>query len=359
LIHRCFTILLFLSTVFLPYAANAASEDDTRPSFDVVRIDRAGIAVLAGRGPADAEIQILSGQQPLTKTYSSRDGEWVVILDGALAPGNHELNLIARLNNGVVREAAHILLILVPPITGLQSHKVERDISSKPKKAVETEMKADDISETSEAAEDDKKSSEAKVKEAPGPVALLLAKKPGGASRLLQKPEPAKGLSHYELAIDKIEFDEHGEFNLSGAAAAASFVRIYLNNKLVAEEKVGDNSRWSASMRGRLDQKTQYLRIDQIEIDGFVEARIEVPFSPQIFSAEMLVKLDERAATDASFNKATGVKIAVKPGENLWQIAKRDKHGRTKYTIVYQANKSQIRDPEKVFSGQIQSAVNP
>ena len=49
---------------------------------------------------------------------------------------------------------------------------------------------------------------------------------------------------------------------------------------------------------------------------------------------------------------ATG-RVVIQPGNNLWQIS-RVIYGRGRqYTVIYEANKTQIRDPDKIYPGQI------
>ncbi|HWT08918.1 MAG TPA: LysM peptidoglycan-binding domain-containing protein, partial [Roseomonas sp.] len=66
-------------------------------------------------------------------------------------------------------------------------------------------------------------------------------------------------------------------------------------------------------------------------------ARIEVPF-----------QRDEVPA-----NAFDARSVVVQPGTNLWRIA-RATYGRgTRFTVIYQANREQIRDPNRIFPGQI------
>jgi nucleoid-associated protein YgaU len=80
------------------------------------------------------------------------------------------------------------------------------------------------------------------------------------------------------------------------------------------------------------------LRVDQISpADGRVLARAEVPFQREELPAEAFAEQ----------------RIVVQPGNNLWRIA-RATYGRgTRYTVIYQANKDQIADPNRIFPGQV------
>jgi nucleoid-associated protein YgaU len=69
---------------------------------------------------------------------------------------------------------------------------------------------------------------------------------------------------------------------------------------------------------------------------GSVAARIEVPFQRD--------RLQEDVLADG--------RLVVQPGTNLWRIARRVYGQGTRYTVIYQANREQIRDPNRIYPGQ-------
>ena len=55
----------------------------------------------------------------------------------------------------------------------------------------------------------------------------------------------------------------------------------------------------------------------------------------------------------AGKEQADGQLLVVAPGTNLWRIA-RATYGRgAAYTIIYQANREQIEDPDRIYPGQV------
>jgi len=79
------------------------------------------------------------------------------------------------------------------------------------------------------------------------------------------------------------------------------------------------------------------LRVDEVDDNGKVLARVESPFS----RAEPL-------------NIAAGDQVVVvQPGNSLWLIATRTYGSGFRYTVIYQANKTQIKDPDLIYPGQI------
>ncbi|WP_231573572.1 LysM peptidoglycan-binding domain-containing protein [Thermopetrobacter sp. TC1] len=52
-------------------------------------------------------------------------------------------------------------------------------------------------------------------------------------------------------------------------------------------------------------------------------------------------------------------KVVIQPGDNLWNIA-RAIYGRgIRYTVIYEANKDQIRDPDLIYPGQVFTTPHP
>jgi nucleoid-associated protein YgaU len=78
------------------------------------------------------------------------------------------------------------------------------------------------------------------------------------------------------------------------------------------------------------------LRVDLLTASGTVMARVESPF------------LRAEAMTLPS-----DVNVVVQPGNSLWRIARRTYGEGLRYTVIYQANQSQIKDPDLIYPGQV------
>jgi nucleoid-associated protein YgaU len=70
---------------------------------------------------------------------------------------------------------------------------------------------------------------------------------------------------------------------------------------------------------------------------GRVARRIEVPFK----RAPAMGDLGDRQI------------VVVQPGNSLWRIARRAYGHGPRYTLIFEANKSQIRDPDLIYPGQV------
>jgi len=45
--------------------------------------------------------------------------------------------------------------------------------------------------------------------------------------------------------------------------------------------------------------------------------------------------------------------VIVQPGNSLWRIARRTYGHGLQYSVIYQANREQIRDPDLIYPGQV------
>ena len=45
--------------------------------------------------------------------------------------------------------------------------------------------------------------------------------------------------------------------------------------------------------------------------------------------------------------------VIVQPGNSLWRISRRVYGEGVRYSVIYQANRDQIRDPDLIYPGQI------
>lgn len=257
----------------------------TPPSFDVVRVDARGNAVIAGRGAPGAEVALLANQSELTRTAITTAGEWVIILQNPLPTGTVELSLLMRTPDGQEVRSDQVVVVSVP---------VSRD-------------------------------------ETP----LVVLGRPGEASRVLQGPQDGVGVG--PLVLETVDYDENGAVIFSGRAEPNAGVRILADGEIVAETQANAAGRWSVAASTGFEPGVYDLQVDQLGAEGRVTAVIALPF--------------ERASREAL--SMGGERVVVQPGNSLWRIARRLYGDGFQYTVIYQANRDQIRDPDMIYPGQV------
>ncbi len=275
------------------------------PSFDVVRIAGDGLGVIAGRAPVGARVTLYSNGEPILTGTTDGRGEWVLTTDNeSFAPGSHELTLIAHLVDGSELFSPAPVVVVVP----------ERP--------------------TSVAAAD----------RASKPLIVQLPAETKQASRILQKPPPDPAAPRAgDLSIDTVDYDESGNVVLSGSAPSGAKVQTYVDNQPIGSAVTGAKRSWQVSPEASVAPGQYTLRVDQVAADGKVVARVEVPFT----------RVERTKLADA-----TG-RVIVQPGNSLWRIARRVYGTGMKFTVIYEANADQIRNPDLIYPGQVFSVPTP
>lgn len=270
-----------------PQAGAVSSQEPMRPDFDVVRVDKDGNVVIAGRATPGCTIIIRDGETEVGRTSVDRAGEWVLVPDDALTPGSRELTLIAECEGAEPVTADRVVALVVP----------ERNTGS----ALAVAVPRDDVA-------------------APRDADVQVLQQPGS---------PA--------VVGKIDYDETGRTSLSGIAAPNSTVRLYLDNKLVGTTQADGDGVWSLTLDREIPTGSYTLRVDQVHPDGTVLARSELPF----------------VRSEPVLDLPPGRVAIIQPGDHLWKIARQRYGSGFQFTLIYEANKDQIRDPDLIYPGQI------
>lgn len=317
------------------------------PAFDVVRVEKSGEAILAGRAPAGSEVTIYDGDTPLGIVTADSRGQWVLILDVPLMPGSHSLGITARLADETRVESSELVIVAVPePEAPLRTAEAAGDrvpdaesgeaLAARPD-ATQSEGNDDDSGDTpgSPLAPSQLAAADTGLEE---PIAVVVPRRGAGPARILQQPATAgEGIGNGSLVLDSVDYDDDGRAVIGGRANAGAALIVYLDNIPVGEALTGDDGRWVMTPEDLVPVGLHRLRVDQIESDGRVLARVETPFS--------------RADTIASHPDENFV--TVQPGNSLWRIARTTYGQGTRYTVIYETNKEQIRDPDLIYPGQI------
>ena len=326
------------------------------PRFDVVRVGARGSAVVAGRAAPGAEVILLADNgRELGRARADRRGEFVILPAEALPPGAMELSLRARLGDQEI--AGPDTVVLMVPDTAPQIAEASRTAPatapspSAQAQAQATERPAQQAQPTPAPAERPaqqaqpapapaERAAQAQAPAPTGPLAVLIpGRSEAAAPRLLQVPEPTPPAGTApRLGIDSVEYDQGGSMRFAGSATPGARLRLYVDEQPIGEAVAEAPGRWAFQPDSQPSVGRHRLRIDQVSpSDGRVVARAEVPFQREELPVEAFAQQ----------------RIVVQPGNNLWRIA-RATYGRgIRYTVIYQANKDQIADPNKIYPGQV------
>ncbi|WP_349364189.1 MAG: LysM peptidoglycan-binding domain-containing protein [Roseitalea porphyridii] len=84
------------------------------PRFDLLRAEPDGSLVIAGTGPADANIEIVAGTRTVATARAAANGDFVAVLDEPLAPGDYQIVLRATTPDGVAVTSLETAIVAIP-----------------------------------------------------------------------------------------------------------------------------------------------------------------------------------------------------------------------------------------------------
>jgi len=265
-----------------------------KPTFDVVRVNPQGDAVIAGRAMPNAAIVVRDGAIEVGAATADARGEWVVIPKQPLPSGSRELTLSARLRDGTAIQSDQNIVVMVPARTAPQ------DTGGKT-----------------------------------GALAVLVPRVGKAGSTVIQTPNQSGAPA--PVSIDAVDYDTAGNVTISGKAATKVPLSIYIDNRHAASGASDSKGRWRVVPGDALAPGTHTLRVDHLGSDGKVIGRAETQFTR--------AKSANAVPDDAV--------VMVEPGNSLWRIARRVYGSGVQYSVIFDANRGQIRDPDLIYPGQV------
>jgi len=306
---------------------SAGAPQAVRPSFDIVRVEPGGRAVVAGRAAPGAEVELLAGERVLDRVRADRRGEWVSTPKEPLTPGGLELSLRATSEGAPAVGAKQVVVVVVPepPPPQPPPVAVAEGPPPQPPPAAGAEGPPPQPPEI-------------RLADAPsGPLAVLLSGDGRAPGRILQAP--GRISSDGRLALLVLDYDERGRTRLTGEAPPGSPLRIYVDNQPAAEAVAEPSGKWTAVLEHNLAPGDYTLRLDELGKEGRPVARLETPFT--------------RVSQPPIQGKTQVDYVIVQPGNSLWRISRRLFGRGMEYVQIYDANKAQIRDPDLIYPGQV------
>jgi nucleoid-associated protein YgaU len=307
-------------------SAVAPDRNDDVPAFDIARIEPTGDAVIAGRTAPGATVELLRNGEVHDRAVADQSGQFAMV-PPRLPAGSYELTLRARLPDGKHLTSRQSVAVTFAPSPN------ERPV-----------------------------------------VALMTPQKPTLVLSQSGAPKEPGGT----VAVDAVELEGDGRFHVSGRARPGAAVRFYLNDSFVASVTANADGRFAVTINEGVAPGNYRIRLDEVQPNsGAVQSRAEVPFSvpdtvvtasvptqaaaprPQDQStaaSRPLAAAERTQLATASPSAVVVPKIAtatVSRGDSLWRISHLTYGVGTRYSVIYKANREQIRNPNLIYPGQV------
>ncbi|MGI6247177.1 MAG: LysM peptidoglycan-binding domain-containing protein [Pseudochelatococcus sp.] len=329
----------------LPQAAAVAvagageEQAPATPNFDVVRVDPAGDSVVAGRASPGRTVELLVDGRVHDRAEALDSGAFA-LTPPPLPPGDHELTLREIADDGTITVSRQSVTIVIA-----------EDRRSQPVVAL---------------AEPDRPTA---VLAGPGIGAPAGAETADGKTADAETSVPAEAPAASPpsaVAVTAVEA-EAGRLYVSGQAPPGAAVRLYLNDSYLAAAKASPRGQLGFSIGSGLRDGDYRVRLDEMSAANGdkVVSRAEVPFvmdnaglddagreAPVMPPAAGAGRDD--AGEDGAHVVVPQVRTTrVERGDSLWRISRRIYGRGVRYTMIYGANQSQIRNPDLIYPGQL------
>jgi nucleoid-associated protein YgaU len=313
-----------------PPAANGA------PSFDVIRAEADGSMVIAGKAASNSKVEIMDGGTVIGTTVAGPDGDFALALDQPLKPGGYQLTIRSTSDQGVVATSQQTAVVSIP-----------------------TEKDGQVLALINEPDEP------SRLIAVPQPTSNPKAPPPAG------QPKAAASQTGSSVAVEAVEVDGRKIF-LAGAAEPGRKVRAYVDGKLLGEAKASQDGRFLIEAEGDISIGDHMVRVELLDAngsttvataavpfqrdsgDGFAAVAPSLPTTPDGKSPQSRPALTAQAGagSDPTLRNVHGA-VVIRRGDSLWRISQRVYGHGMRYSTIYLANTSQIRNPQLIWPGQI------
>lgn len=295
-------------------SAAPAKSSVIAPSFDVLRVEANGSILIAGSAAPGAKVEVLTGSRVLADAASGVEGDFAVVLERPLDPGEYEIVLRSTAPDNVVATSTETAVVSIPDNeSGEVLALVEQP--GQPSRLItvpEPEQPAAEVPEVNGGGAPEAKTSGAKesAAESDAQSSEMSAANPE------QQPSPAgaeQNAAAPTIRVEAVEIEGRKIF-VAGAADAGRLVRVYANETLLGETKASPEGRFLIEAERELPVGDYIIRADALEPDGGkVVARAAVPFErePGENLAAVASPVAEPAAGAAKAGQAAGAAEAT------------------------------------------------
>ncbi|XHE13874.1 LysM peptidoglycan-binding domain-containing protein [Agrobacterium deltaense] len=270
-----------------PAPGDAAQATPGAPTFDVLRVEPDGSAVVAGKAQPGAKLEILSNGKVIAQTTIDGTGDFAAVFDNPLPPGDHELVLRSTDASGKATQSEEVATVSVP------ENKAGELLAmvSKPGKAsrvLAMPEAAPPALQPQQAAQSQQPAatSETGASNTPAPAAGVMA--------------PAAAPLTSTVQVSAVEF-EGSKIFVAGSAPAASTVRALVDDSEIGKTTAEASGHFVIEGDVDLTVGSHIITVEELNADGTVKVRVRVPFErPQTDQATVAMQAPPAATATAA-----------------------------------------------------------
>ena len=273
-------------------------------NIEIARVKPDGAAVVAGSAPSGAVISVFEDKLLLGKTTADSNGEWVVVLEKRLGPGQHLISVAAELEDG-------------SSIMGETSIAIEiyADHSTKPLVALLPESQTD--------------------------MPVLLQSPDDDPAEKTVEAASTSTVAH--IGPRSLVWQDETKLSIGGQSRGGVRVTVSANGTFFGDALVLADGSWQVT--GQLDKKRNTHRLEFVLVDnaGQAVAQYMLPVRTR----------DLQKGLDGS------QLVIVNKGDALWRIAYRSFGKGVRYIDIVRKNTGDIDNPDLICPNQIFALPKP
>ena len=264
-----------------------------------MRVEADGSVVVAGKAPSEALVELLNGATVLASTKAGIEGDFAIILDDPLKPGDYQITLRATPPDGTAIASLQTAVLSIPDTPGgqvlamiEQPGEASELVTVPQPEAPPAEPKVDEAAappadatapKVDEAAAPPADAAAPKTDEAAAPPAEAAPQPPEVAAVTPPKaeepaPAPSPAPAEVKVVVEAVEI-EGSKIFVAGTSEPGRTIRAYANEIVLGETRVSEGGRFLIEAEHELPVGNYLIRADVLDADGVkVIARAAVPF---------------------------------------------------------------------------------
>lgn len=254
--------------------APQAAATDT-PTFDVLRVEPDGSAVIAGHAAPNSVLEITNGMSVIAKVDVGPSGDFAAVLDKPLPPGDHQIVLKATGKDGKVFTSEEIATVSVPA----DKNGKLLAMVTKPGKASRLIAVPEDAGKVASAPAASQPAAPAGSAPAPAatpaPQSTDVASAPASGTTAPAIAAPAMSS---ELQITAVEI-EGSKIFIAGITRSGRQVRGSADGSVVGQAQAGGDGHFVIDGNANLTVGDHRIAVEALGSNGQVLVRVEVPFN--------------------------------------------------------------------------------
>jgi nucleoid-associated protein YgaU len=326
------------------------------PSFDVVLVEPSGEGVFAGRAGPGWIVEIESGGTKIAETTADGQGEWSVVLDKKLAPGDHTLSLRTIAPDGTRALTSQQNVSVAVGNANEQAASAPRSTENVSEPPAQTEASPVETAPQRSASSE---APDARPQIAAVPVQQLVPPAQSPSAGRASQENPAKAAVTFKIVDYRDIGADSGKMKVSGTSDPGATIQLSFDGKPFATAKADTSGVWKTETDMKLGEGGHSLKAMAAGMSAEAgQAAIVIERRP-VVAEEPVAPSPQVAAAEGTSPTATEEQTGGRPdvyeirrGDTLWDIAKRYLGSGMAYTSIFHGNREIIRNPNLILPAQ-------